>query len=141
MAKCTKCGLSSETNSFVEGDVLKCKCGAVICNIQSTIKKDTILEKLMGKPLYVSIFMTFVIIISYQIVYYDRKYDFFLWRTDTILGGMEKLNFLGNENFISIGQYIMGTLIYSSSILWISFFILMGIILIEKVVINIKERN
>lgn len=144
MVKCSKYGLNSETNSFVEGDVPKCKCGAVICNIESSTEKDTILEKsiaLIVSPLKMSILMTFIMVISLQIVYYDRKYDFFLWKTDTVLGGMEKLNFMGNENFISIGQYIVGALIYSSLILWILFSILIGINIIKKVVINIKKRN
>lgn len=89
-------------------------------NIKSDTKKNTILEKLivlMGNPFYISLFISLIVIISPLFVYYDRRYDFFLWRTDTVLGGMEKLNFMGNENFISIGQYIMGTLIYSSLIL------------------------
>lgn len=223
MGKCTNCGLSSETNSFIDGDVLKCKCGAVISNIYrgnikqyimfsiitlisgiifyygfylygndkemndsfrgiwalslvihpalwfvlvkgnwwfkkqntniqqeqisglSSETKDTFFERLIaaliGKPLEVSIFVTLVGFISIFIVYFDRKYDFFLWRTDTILGGMEKLNFLGNENFISIGQYIVGTLIYSSLIFGILFSILMAVAIIERVIIKIKEIN
>ncbi|WP_152632589.1 hypothetical protein [Aliarcobacter butzleri] len=74
------------------------------------------------KELYTKIFMFLVISASPLLVYYDRKFELFLWRTDTALGGMEKLNFLGNTEFISIPQYLFGMVFYSAGILGIAFY-------------------
>lgn len=75
------------------------------------------------KELYAKIFMFLVISASPLLVYYDRKHELLLWRTDTWLGGMEKLNFLGDTEFISIPQYLFGMVFYSSTILGIAFYI------------------
>lgn len=62
------------------------------------------------------IFMAIISLISPLLVYYDRKFELLLWRTNE---GMEKLDFLGNIEFISLSQYVLGSAIWTGVIVGI----------------------
>ncbi len=81
------------------------------------------------KEFYFYVYMILVGLASPMFVFYDRKYDLWLWNTDTVLGGMEKLNLFGDTEFISLGQYAIGMLFYSGAAfyIWLAIFICLEI--------------
>ncbi len=81
------------------------------------------------KEFYFYVVMILTGLASPLLVQYDREHDLLLWNTHTVLGGMEKLNFLGDTEFISFGQYLVGMLAYTgiAFYIWLVIFICLEI--------------